>query len=72
MHCIPNASYVRLLLQRKTIILYVPLCEVLPATFRKGTNVLALLNKVASDVLDLTEFLHCEISTSTKPDDTSR
>ncbi|CAD6209868.1 unnamed protein product [Miscanthus lutarioriparius] len=38
---------------------------------RKGTNVLALLNKVASDVLDLTEFLHCEISTSTKPDDTS-
>ncbi|AQL09223.1 Phosphoinositide phosphatase SAC2 [Zea mays] len=38
---------------------------------RKGTNVLALLTKVASDVLDLTEFLHCEISTSTKPDDTS-
>lgn len=38
---------------------------------RKGANVLALLNKVASDVLDLTEFLHCEISTSTKPDDTS-
>ncbi|AQL09220.1 Phosphoinositide phosphatase SAC2 [Zea mays] len=44
---------------------------ILPATFRKGTNVLALLTKVASDVLDLTEFLHCEISTSTKPDDTS-
>ncbi|AQK64343.1 Phosphoinositide phosphatase SAC2 [Zea mays] len=38
---------------------------------RKGTNVLALLSKVASDVLDLTEFLHCEISTSTKFDDIS-
>ncbi|ONL94265.1 Phosphoinositide phosphatase SAC2 [Zea mays] len=38
---------------------------------RKGTNVLALLSKVASDVLDLTEFLHCEISTSTKSDDIS-
>ncbi|CAL4937898.1 unnamed protein product [Urochloa decumbens] len=38
---------------------------------RKGTNVLALLNKVASDVLDLTEFLHCEISTSAKSEDAS-
>jgi hypothetical protein len=36
---------------------------------RKGTNVLALLNKVASDVLDLTEFLHCEISASAKSED---
>ncbi|CAN6307779.1 unnamed protein product [Urochloa humidicola] len=36
---------------------------------RKGANVLALLNKVASDVLDLTEFLHCEISTSAKSED---
>ncbi|RCV46249.1 hypothetical protein SETIT_9G517300v2 [Setaria italica] len=36
---------------------------------RKGTNVLALLNKVASDVLDLTEFLHCKISTSAKSED---
>ncbi|KAL6867237.1 hypothetical protein ACP4OV_015261 [Aristida adscensionis] len=36
---------------------------------RKGTNVLALLNKVALDVLDLTEFLHCEITTSAKPED---
>ncbi|CAL4921095.1 unnamed protein product [Urochloa decumbens] len=38
---------------------------------RKGANVLALLNKVASDVLDLTEFLHCEISTSAKFEDAS-
>ncbi|XP_062216606.1 phosphoinositide phosphatase SAC2-like [Phragmites australis] len=38
---------------------------------RKGTNVLALLTKVASDVLDLTEFLHCEITASTKPEDVS-
>ncbi|XP_062210115.1 phosphoinositide phosphatase SAC2-like [Phragmites australis] len=38
---------------------------------RKGTDVLALLTKVASDVLDLTEFLHCEITTSTKPEDAS-
>ncbi|KAJ1298510.1 hypothetical protein BS78_01G459200 [Paspalum vaginatum] len=38
---------------------------------RKGTNVLALLNKVASDVLDLTEFLHCKIITSTNPEDAS-
>ncbi|KAL6649338.1 hypothetical protein ACP70R_013562 [Stipagrostis hirtigluma subsp. patula] len=38
---------------------------------RKGTNVLALLNKVASDVLDLTEFLHCEITTSANPEDAS-
>ncbi|OEL19652.1 Phosphoinositide phosphatase SAC2, partial [Dichanthelium oligosanthes] len=38
---------------------------------RKGTNVLALLNKVASDVLELTEFLHCEISTSAKSEDAS-
>ncbi|KAF0891299.1 hypothetical protein E2562_009474 [Oryza meyeriana var. granulata] len=37
---------------------------------RKGTNVLALLNKVASDVLDLTDFLHCEITTP-KPKDAS-
>ncbi|CAN6313839.1 unnamed protein product [Urochloa humidicola] len=38
---------------------------------RKGTNVLALLNKVALDVLDLTEFLHCEISTSANSEDAS-
>ncbi|CAN6321218.1 unnamed protein product [Urochloa humidicola] len=38
---------------------------------RKGANVLALLNKVASDVLDLTEFLHCEISTAAKSEDAS-
>ncbi|CAN6302052.1 unnamed protein product [Urochloa humidicola] len=38
---------------------------------RKGANVLALLNKVASDVLDLTEFLHCKISTSAKSEDTA-
>jgi hypothetical protein len=34
--------------------------------------VLALLNKVASDVLDLTEFLHCEIATSVKSEDAAR
>ncbi|KAG8097113.1 hypothetical protein GUJ93_ZPchr0013g35848 [Zizania palustris] len=38
---------------------------------RKGTNVLALLNEVASDVLDRTDFLHCEITTS-KSEDASR
>ena len=48
------------------------LSNVLHDTFRKGTNVLALLNKVASDVLDLTEFLHCEISTSAKSEDAPR
>uniref|UniRef100_A0ACD5WES0 Uncharacterized protein n=1 Tax=Avena sativa TaxID=4498 RepID=A0ACD5WES0_AVESA len=38
---------------------------------RKGTNVLSLLNKVASDVLELTDILHCEITTSSKPLDAS-
>uniref|UniRef100_A0A0D9VQB8 SAC domain-containing protein n=1 Tax=Leersia perrieri TaxID=77586 RepID=A0A0D9VQB8_9ORYZ len=38
---------------------------------RKGTNVLALLNKVASDVLDLTDFLHCEITTPKSEDASS-
>ncbi|XP_052147570.1 phosphoinositide phosphatase SAC2 isoform X1 [Oryza glaberrima] len=38
---------------------------------RKGTNVLSLLNKVASDVLDLTDFLHCEITTSKYEDASS-
>ncbi|KAK3148197.1 hypothetical protein QOZ80_3BG0291960 [Eleusine coracana subsp. coracana] len=38
---------------------------------RKGTNVLALLHKVASDVLDLTEFLNCAITRSTEPEDAS-
>ncbi|KAG8073715.1 hypothetical protein GUJ93_ZPchr0006g44699 [Zizania palustris] len=35
---------------------------------RKGTNVLALLNKVASDVLDRTDFFHGEITTSKSGD----
>jgi len=39
---------------------------------RKGANVLGLLNKVASDVLELTDLLHCEITTSSKPLDASR
>ncbi|KAL5209642.1 hypothetical protein ABZP36_005265 [Zizania latifolia] len=38
---------------------------------RKGSNVLALLNKVASDVLDRTDFLHCEITTSKSEDASS-
>jgi len=48
------------------------LSNVLHDTFRKGTNVLALLNKVASDVLDLTEFLHCVIRTSAKSEGAPR
>ncbi|CAM0871876.1 unnamed protein product [Alopecurus aequalis] len=38
---------------------------------RKGTNVLVLLDKVASDVLELTDLLHCEITTPAKSLDAS-
>ncbi|XP_006649507.1 phosphoinositide phosphatase SAC2 isoform X2 [Oryza brachyantha] len=38
---------------------------------RKGTSVLALLDKVASDVLDLTDFLHGEITRSKSEDASS-